>query len=590
LFRRFIYLVILLFAHPVYAHVDHGQPKHVLVIHSYEPSYQWTKELQQGIEQVTNQFAEPVKLSIEYLDAKRIHSPEYLNTFKDYFRTKYANYQFNAVLLTDDAAVNLVKDWNPNPFTELPIIAGGVNDLNASLDAVSDKSVVFYEKDDLKGTLHLIQTLRPKLRTLYYVTDDSHTARLIRKAFESAVEESTLRGTSLRIIEGKSLTDTAELLSSLSNEDAVLLSHYNTEVNQGQIYSYEQIAHTLAEKSSAPIFVFWEFFITDGVVGGVVNRSKHIGEQMAVQLARSLSIDLKGSYNKQQGPSPVIDYVAYEKHKLDQNALPEDVLLLNVPRSYFRDNIETIGYSLLSFFCLMVVIINQSRTINQKRELNLKSRKIVALQKKTMQVQKEMIHVLGEAIETRSGETGNHVKRVAKLSSHLGKLAGLSHRELEMLEIISPMHDVGKIAIPESILDKPGKLSPEEWEVMKTHAEAGYTLLSGTKGEMFQMAAIVAHQHHEKWDGTGYPNGLSGQQIHIFARITAIADVFDALLSIRCYKRAWTADEVRTLFLEQSGKEFDPELSKLILSNFSEFIAIRDCYPDLVAEKLSIAV
>ncbi len=590
MFRRFIYLVILLFAHPVYAHVDHGQPKHVLVIHSYEPSYQWTKELQQGIEQVTNQFAEPVKLSIEYLDAKRIHSPEYLNTFKDYFRTKYANYQFNAVLLTDDAAVNLVKDWNPNPFTELPIIAGGVNDLNASLDAVSDKSVVFYEKDDLKGTLHLIQTLRPKLRTLYYVTDDSHTARLIRKAFESAVEESTLRGTSLRIIEGKSLTDTAELLSSLSNEDAVLLSHYNTEVNQGQIYSYEQIAHTLAEKSSAPIFVFWEFFITDGVVGGVVNRSKHIGEQMAVQLARSLSIDLKGSYNKQQGPSPVIDYVAYEKHKLDQNALPEDVLLLNVPRSYFRDNIETIGYSLLSFFCLMVVIINQSRTINQKRELNLKSRKIVALQKKTMQVQKEMIHVLGEAIETRSGETGNHVKRVAKLSSHLGKLAGLSHRELEMLEIISPMHDVGKIAIPESILDKPGKLSPEEWEVMKTHAEAGYTLLSGTKGEMFQMAAIVAHQHHEKWDGTGYPNGLSGQQIHIFARITAIADVFDALLSIRCYKRAWTADEVRTLFLEQSGKEFDPELSKLILSNFSEFIAIRDCYPDLVAEKLSIAV
>ncbi|MEF1342138.1 phosphodiesterase, partial [Vibrio rotiferianus] len=116
---------------------------------------------------------------------------------------------------------------------------------------------------------------------------------------------------------------------------------------------------------------------------------------------------------------------------------------------------------------LSLIVVVQFMVIRQRKEIDRKNRKIVVLQKRTLSVQKEMIHVLGEAIESRSGETGNHVKRVAKLSAKLAELCGLSHREIEMIEIISPMHDVGKIAVPESILDKCGPLTPDEWGVMK---------------------------------------------------------------------------------------------------------------------------
>lgn len=590
MFRQLVYLAILTLVQPVYAHIEHLKEKNILIIHSYEPSYQWTKEFQQGIEKVTSQLPSRVKLSIEYLDTKRVHSSVYLNSFKSYFLAKYSNYQFDGVLLTDDAALALVRDWTPNPFSDLPIIAGGINDLTASLDSVSDKAEILYERDDLAGTLELLKSLRPNLSRLYYVTDNSHTAQLVRAAFLTAIKNNELESTPLTIIDGKSLPETADLLSTLSKDDAVILSHYNTEVSQGRIYSYQQIAHTLSEMSAAPIFVFWEFYIQQGIVGGVVNRSEHIGEQMALRLALYLSLNIDNINSVYLGPRAVIDYDASKYYKLNHKALPDDVLLLNEPSSYLKENIETIGYSLLAVCILLAVIANQSRVIRHKRELNLKSRKIVALQKKTMQVQKEMIHVLGEAIETRSGETGNHVRRVAKISSLLGKLAGLPQHEIEMLEVISPMHDVGKISIPEAILDKPGKLTPDEWEIMKTHAEAGYRLLNETKGEMFQMAAIVAYQHHEKWNGTGYPNGLSGEDIHIYARITAIADVFDALLSTRCYKSPWTTEEVRTFFATQAGTEFDPELTEIVLTNFSEFTAIRDCYPESGAVNLPIAV
>lgn len=229
---------------------------------------------------------------------------------------------------------------------------------------------------------------------------------------------------------------------------------------------------------------------------------------------------------------------------------------------------------------LSLIIVMQFITLRQKKELAKKNKRILALQKQTLNVQKDMIHVLGEAIETRSGETGNHVKRVAKLSALLAKHHGLSHREVEMIEIISPMHDVGKISVPESILDKPGKLTPQEWEVMKLHTTAGYNLLKSGAGDITNLAAIIANEHHERWDGAGYPSGKVGEEIHLFARITAVADVFDALLSTRCYKEPWPLEMVVDLFERECGYQFDPKLTKILLNHLAEFVAIRDTYPD----------
>lgn len=194
--------------------------------------------------------------------------------------------------------------------------------------------------------------------------------------------------------------------------------------------------------------------------------------------------------------------------------------------------------------------------------------------------QKELSYILGEAVEKRSKETGSHVKRVAHYSMLLAQLYGLSHYQAEIIKLASPLHDIGKISIPDQILNKPGKLTDEEWIIMQTHAQQGFEILKNSTNEILQCGALIAHQHHEKWDGSGYPRGLKGEQINIVGRITALADVFDALGSERCYKPAWPLDKVIDLLNTQSGKQFEPKLVDLFLKNLEQFIEIRDRYPD----------
>jgi putative two-component system response regulator len=194
--------------------------------------------------------------------------------------------------------------------------------------------------------------------------------------------------------------------------------------------------------------------------------------------------------------------------------------------------------------------------------------------------QKEIIFTMGTIGEMRSKETGNHVKRVALYSEVLARAYGLPEEEVKMLKEASPMHDIGKVAIADAILNKPARFTPEEFEIMKHHAEYGYEMLRHSKRALLQTAAIVAYEHHEKWDGTGYPRGLAGEDIHIYGRITAVADVFDALGSDRVYKKAWEDDKIFELFKEEKGKHFDPKLVDVFFQNIDEILAIRDRLKD----------
>jgi HD-GYP domain-containing protein (c-di-GMP phosphodiesterase class II) len=171
--------------------------------------------------------------------------------------------------------------------------------------------------------------------------------------------------------------------------------------------------------------------------------------------------------------------------------------------------------------------------------------------------QKEVVFTMGSIGESRSKETGNHVKRVAEYSQLLAMYYGLDDKEAEMLKQASPMHDIGKVAIPDAVLNKPGRFDEAERKIMDTHAALGYEMLKHSNRALLKTAAIVAYEHHEKWDGTGYPRGLSGENIHIYGRITALADVFDALGSDRCYKKAWDDEKIFNLFKEEKGKHFD---------------------------------
>ncbi|MGJ8680311.1 DUF3369 domain-containing protein [Paraglaciecola sp.] len=194
--------------------------------------------------------------------------------------------------------------------------------------------------------------------------------------------------------------------------------------------------------------------------------------------------------------------------------------------------------------------------------------------------QRDMVYMLGEAIETRSKETGNHVRRVAEYSYLIAKGLGMTEKEAEILKVASPLHDFGKIGIADSILHKPGKLSDEEFDVMRCHASMGQQLLERSNREILRAAAVVAGEHHEKWDGSGYPKKLVGEEIHIYGRIVAVADVFDALGSRRSYKEPWPIEDILALLKRDSGSHFDPSIIDWVMNNIDKMAEVTARYPD----------
>lgn len=192
----------------------------------------------------------------------------------------------------------------------------------------------------------------------------------------------------------------------------------------------------------------------------------------------------------------------------------------------------------------------------------------------------DLVHRLGRAAEYKDTDTGEHILRMSKYSKILALAYGMSEGNAELLKQAAPMHDVGKIGIPDAILLKPGKLTHDEFEQMKQHAEIGAKILEHSPSPLLQLAYILAIEHHEKFDGSGYPYGLKGENISIEGRIVAIADVFDALTSKRPYKTAWSIDDAFAFIKEQAGKHFDPHLAELFLANQEKIIAVRSANLD----------
>ena len=208
-------------------------------------------------------------------------------------------------------------------------------------------------------------------------------------------------------------------------------------------------------------------------------------------------------------------------------------------------------------------------------------REDITANKEIEELQKEVIFTMGSIAEFRSKETGEHIKRVAKYSKILAAAYGLCEDDIDMLELASPMHDIGKIAIPDAILNKPGKLTNEEFEIIKTHAQKGHDMLGISNRPLFKVASQIALTHHEKYDGTGYPHSLKGEDIPIFGRITALADVFDAIGSDRCYKKAWEMEKVLEFIKEQRGKHFDPKLVDIFFDNLDDILKIKEEHQDI---------
>ena len=224
----------------------------------------------------------------------------------------------------------------------------------------------------------------------------------------------------------------------------------------------------------------------------------------------------------------------------------------------FEDDCEHFRSSLVELFATNVALILESLTKQHEIERS----------------QKELLYIVGDAIETRNKATGQHVHRVSRVSELLARKLLLTEDHIRAIRLAAPLHDIGKIVVPEAILQKSGELNDAEWLTIKQHPEIGSEFLSKSKASIAKLGAKMAHSHHENWDGSGYPEGLSGNAIPIEARIVAIADVYDGLRSVRSYKTAWNDEQIKDFFTEQKGKKFDPALVELFLQHYDEFNAI----------------
>ncbi len=218
-----------------------------------------------------------------------------------------------------------------------------------------------------------------------------------------------------------------------------------------------------------------------------------------------------------------------------------------------------------------LMLHNQKATLEQ-----LVQQRTTELHRTRLQV----VQRLGMAAEYRDEETGNHILRMSHICALLAAKIGWDAAQCDLILNASPMHDIGKIGIPDAILLKPGKFEPEEWSIMQTHAVIGGRLLAGDDSTLLQMAREIALTHHEKWNGSGYPNGLQGEAIPMAGRIAALADVFDALTSVRPYKKAWPVAEAVEYITENSGKHFDPVLVQAFVAELPRIVAIRQQFAE----------
>jgi len=214
------------------------------------------------------------------------------------------------------------------------------------------------------------------------------------------------------------------------------------------------------------------------------------------------------------------------------------------------------------------------------RELSVTLDLLAQSNSRLAQAQEEIIRRLSIASEVRDEETGAHILRMSAYSTVLAEEVGLEPERVELVRVASPLHDVGKIGVPDSILRKPGKHTPEEFELMKQHTVFGYRTLRDTGFPLLDVAAMIAWTHHERWDGSGYPRGLAAERIPIEGRIVAIADVFDALTTRRVYKPAFSIDKSLEILREGRGRHFDPELLDGFLRRFDDVLEIQRRFPD----------
>lgn len=565
------------------ATISHSEQKRFLILHSYSRDYLWTEYFHNSIVDSLNDYYGLPIIRTEYMDTKNYLSDEGIEILYDLYSEKYADLDFDLIIATDNTALNFLTKYKESLFADTPVVATGINFI-ASVTAPDDFYLI-EETLDYESTIHLALDEFPNAENLYFIIDSTVTGTLIEESIKSCSEIDCTHNHTITFIRDLEDPATKDLIKSLDDNDLLFFLFYFKGAN-GESYHSHEMSKVVASLANIPVYTFWYYAIGNGLLGGNVITSTEYG-----RIAVEKSIDI---LNGNPGDSIIYDNGNSKKYAYDYNVakkynmtkFPSNSIIINKPISFYEQYKPILRVFTIVILILTIIILLLLRLLKNKMELSKKNTQIIELNHELMDTQGQLINTLGDVIETKSSGTGQHVKRVAKISKCLAIAYGLPEKDVQLLEIISPMHDVGKIGISEMILLKPGKLTKSEYAIMKLHTDIGYDILKYGDQKLMKMASIIAYQHHEHWDGAGYPNGLKGDEIHIFARITSIADVYDALRNVRPYKLAWSKESVVDYFIEQNGKMFDPDLIKLFLEHVNDFEQILVDYAQLEPNKI----
>ncbi len=432
----------------------------------------------------------------------------------------------DVVMETDQAGLELVRyvrDELQNHFVRIVLRTGQPG------QAPEQEVIANYDINDYKEKTELTAQ---KLSTMMYATLRAHRDIMTIEANKRGLE---------RVIEASakifSLHESHEFASAVLSQLTNLMS-----MDRGALY-----CKVTKPESTAP-----DHFVVAAATG---DYSRFVNANADETLPPQIADSLRAAYSNKSHQFTKDHYVLHftDSHRTES--------LLYVGEAW---DLSPMDMKLVEVFCTNVSIAFEN----------------LHLQRELFEGQVEMVTLLAGLAESRSRETLAHVKRVGMVADLLGEVWGLDAQAREMLRYASPLHDIGKIGIPDAILNKPGTHTAQESEIMRTHATLGATWLSGSRLPLLQLAAIVAEDHHENWDGSGYPRGLKGEEISVGGRITALADVFDALGSKRCYKEAWEPEAIRQFIAQQSGVKFDPRLVRILFDNWERAFEIRRQMPD----------
>lgn len=549
--------------------------KEILIVQSYQRDYEHTRELEKGIVDYFNQSEYRIKINYEFLDTKKDVDNYHTKILAEMMAKKYSNTSLDGVVLCDDDALTFHIKYGKSIWPEVKyIVATGINSLipYKDLDGVN----IIEELPDIQKTIKIAleQNNKKQIKKLNFIYDVTTTSKLMQKEIENITAKS-YKEYQVEHFTDKTPEELRKMVANASENELFFFVLYSRDKN-GKSYYYDEVPKFISQDSKNPIYALWEFYLGTGVIGGYVASSYLYGKDAAhmVEMLWDGKTVSKVQYENGSHQKYIFDYNVLNRYGIKY--LPNDAKIINKPESYFEKNKTLISLFSAVIAILIIIIVLLSFVIRQKHSINLKNQEIFNLNENIIETQKNLIERLGDVIETRSHETASHVKRVSEISRYLALKYGLSEQDASILSTISPMHDIGKIGISENILHKPGKLTDKEFEIMKYHTNIGYEILRSSEKEMLYHASIVALEHHERWDGKGYPSGKSGYDIHIFARITAIADVYDAIRSDRVYKKAWSMEKSKELIAKEKGYFFEPRLADIFLESIDEIENIRN--------------